>query len=274
MPAPFPVFVFVLIAALGCGRVGVAAAFDHQHRLWDRLLQQHVRWVDGGVASRVDYTGLQRDRARLDAYLQQLSVVTEDQYRSWSRGQQLAFLINAYNAFTVDLILSEYPELDSIKDLGWLLQSPWQQRFFTLLGRERHLDELEHELIRGYFDEPLIHVAVVCASIGCPALRDRAFQADTLERDLTDSMRRFLSDRSRNRYDPETGTLRVSKVFDWYREDFEQGARGYRRLADVFADYAEQLSDDPAVRARIAEGALPIAFLPYDWSLNDLGPQS
>ena len=261
------IFAIALIASLTSS---VALAFDQQHATWDQLLKKHVVWIDNGVASQVDYAGFQRDSAQLQSYLQSLSEVSQAEFDSWNKDQQLAFLINAYNAFTIDLILTEYPQVESIKDLGSFLQSPWKKRFFTLLGQERHLDELEHEMIRakGVYDEPRIHVAVVCASIGCPALRDEAYVADRLDAQLEDSFKRFLSDRSRNRYNPQAGKLEVSKIFSWYKEDFDDGR--FSSLNDMFARYADLLADAPATRQRIQQGNVPIDYLDYDWALNDV----
>jgi hypothetical protein len=140
-----------------------------------------------------------------------------------------------------------------------------------LLGDARSLDDLEHGLIRapGAFDDPRIHFAVVCASIGCPMLRDEAYTADRLDAQLDDALRRFLSDRSRNRYDAGSGTLRVSRIFDWYGQDFEQGHQGYASLKAVFARHADLLADREDARARIRAGDYRLDFLPYDWALND-----
>lgn len=247
-----------------------AAAFDHQHSAWDKLLKQHVIWTDNGTASQVKYTGFQQDAQALQAYLTTLSNVEQAEFDRWSKAQQLAFLINAYNAFTIQLILTQYP-VKSIKDLGSLVQSPWKKRFFTLLGQERHLDDIEHGMIRkkGVYAEPRIHVALVCASIGCPALRSEAFTAQRLEAQLEDSLRRFLADKSRNRYNPDTGSLEVSKIFDWYKEDFTSGYRGFDSLAGVFAKYAELLADTPEGQQRIRAGNPRITYLDYDWKLND-----
>jgi len=260
-----------IAATLGLAVSPARAAFDHSHQAWDALLGKHVVLIAGGNASQVRYAAFREDRAALKAYLGPLSAVPRAQYESWTRAQQLAFLINAYNAFTIELILTRYPDLQSIRDLGTLLQSPWKRKFFTLLGDERHLDNVEHDMIRapGAFDEPRIHVAVVCASVGCPMLRDEAFTAERLDAQLEDGMRRFLSDRSRNRYDPRSGSLQVSKIFDWYGKDFEQGHGGFTSLDATFARYADQLADSAADRARIRGGGLDIRFLDYDWKLND-----
>ncbi len=246
------------------------AAFDHGHPVWDALLKKHVVWVDKGTASRVDYAGFQRDRAELKRYLDALSSVPQAEFDAWPRAQRLAFLINAYNAFTVELILTGYPGKKSIKDYGSLIRSPWKKSFFTLLGRERSLDDVEHGMIRapGAYDEPRIHMAVVCASVGCPALRDEAFAAPRLDAQLEDGVARFLSDRSRNRYNAADGVLEVSSIFDWYGGDFAKG-RDYASVKQFLGRHADRLADAAADRERIRGAQAGLRFLPYDWNLND-----
>jgi hypothetical protein len=246
------------------------SAFDRDHSAWNGLVARHVAWNREGTATTVDYGGFARDRAALKAYLGDLSSVTRADFDSWPKADRDAFLINAYNAFTVELILTGYPGLKSIRDLGSLLRSPWKQRFFVLLGDERHLDDVEHGLLRGAedFDEPRIHFAVNCASIGCPALRDEAFTGAKLEQQLEDQTRRFLSDRTRNRYEAETGTLWLSSIFDWYGGDFESGWRGTGDVPSFVARYADALGVDAATASRIAAGDVDVEFLDYDWSIN------
>lgn len=248
---------------------GLAQAFDHAHSTWNSLLQRHLVEIDGGRASQVDYAGILQQRAALSGYLQTLSAVGLSEYQAWSRDQQLAFLINAYNAFTVELVLSGYPGIESIKDLGSLLRSPWKRRFFTLLGEQRHLDNLEHDLIRasGVFDEPRVHFAVNCASIGCPMLRAEAYVADRLNSQLEDATRRFLSDRTRNRFHSASGELQVSKIFDWYQEDFETPGTA-EDLKSFLARYADQLATSEVERRLLRNGDFRIGFLDYDWRLN------
>jgi len=128
--------------------------------LWTSLLKHHVVIVEGGHASRVDYAGMRRDQILLDKYTRQLSAVAPAQFRTWGKSEQMAFLINAYNAFTVQLILRRWPKLDSIKDLGGLFSSPWRQRFFILLGHRMDLDGIEAMLREpGRYNEPRIHFA-------------------------------------------------------------------------------------------------------------------
>jgi len=245
------------------------AAFDHSYAAWDALLKKHVRWLPDGKQSRANYKGFAADRTALKTVLDSLSAVPRATFDSWSRPQQMAFLINAYNAFTVELILTKYPDLTSIKELGSFIQSPWKKKFFTLLGEERHLDWIEHEQLRPRYNEPRVHAAVNCASIGCPALRDEAFTAARLEAQLEDGMRRFMGDHTRNRV--KGNQVEVSSIFKWFKEDFEQGHGGFKQVEDVFAKYADQLSDQPAERAALKARTLGVGHLDYDWSLNDAG---
>lgn len=245
------------------------ASFDHQYTDWSALLKKHVRWLPDGKQSRVDYKGFATDRAALKSVLATLSSVPQASFDGWSKAQRMAFLINAYNAFTVELILTKYPDLKSIKDLGSFIQSPWKKKFFSLLGEERTLDWIEHEQLRPVYKEPRVHAAVNCASIGCPALRDEAFTATQLEAQLEDGMRRFMGDSTRNRVKGER--VEVSMIFKWFSEDFESGYNGFTRVEDVFAQYAAQLSDKPEDQARLRAKSLSVSYLDYDWSLNNTG---
>jgi hypothetical protein len=247
-------------------------AFDQSHADWDALLKRNVAAAQNGGASRVNYAGMQAGRGALQTYLAGLSSVTQNEYRGWSREQQLAFLINASNAFTVELVLTRYPDLKSIKDVGSFLTSPWKREFFMLLGAKRSLDDVEHGLIRapGAFDEPRIHFAVNCASIGCPMLRNEAYVAERLDAQLEDGVRHFLGDRSRNRYDDASGGLEVSRIFDWYKADFEKGYRGINSVAQFLGRYADLLADGAGARALLRQGRAQIHYLDYDWKLNDI----
>jgi hypothetical protein len=242
------------------------AQFDHGHAAWDGLLKKHVHWLPDNKQSRVDYAGFKADRVALKGVLDGMSALPKAEFDKWSREQRMAFLINAYNAFTVELILTKYPDLKSIKDLGSFVQSPWKKKFFTLLGEERHLDWIEHEQLRPLYNDPRVHAAVNCASIGCPALRNEAFTATRLDTQLDDGMIRFLGDRTRNRVNG--GQLEVNAIFKWFKEDFEKGHKGFSKVEDVFAKFAVQLSDKPEEQARLRDKSLPLTHLDYDWSLN------
>jgi len=271
-----PVQLLFAVALLACVTLARAQGFDHSHAAWNALLAKHVKTFNNGNASAVDYAAIKAEHGALKAYLGTLTAVSETDFGKWSKAQRLAFLINAYNAWTVELILTKYPELESIKDLGSVFTSPWKKKFFNLLGQERHLDDIEHGIIRapGAFEDPRIHVGVVCASIGCPMLRPEAFTADKLDAQLDDGMKRFLADSSRNRYDAASGRLQVSKIFDWYGKDFERGQRGYDSLKTTFARHAAQLATTPEAQAKVRAGDYRLDFLDYDWKLNDSRRQS
>ena len=243
--------------------------FDHTYAVWEGLLKKHVRWLPDNKQSRANYKGFAADRAELSKVLESFSAVSQAQFNAWSKEQQMAFLINAYNAFTIEVILTKYPDLKSIKDLGLFGRGPWKNEFFSLLGAKRHLDWIEHEQLRPKYAEPRVHVAVNCASIGCPALLPEAFTASKMDAMLEDGMRRFLGDRTRNRF--EGGKLQVSNIFKWFKEDFEKGHKGFAKLEDVFAKYADLLTTDEAARQQIKAKAVSISHLDYDWSLNDVG---
>lgn len=243
-----------------------ASGFDHSR--WDGLLKKHVVLINLGVATQVDYNGFARERFLLKGYLNSLESVSQATFEHWSKSEQLAFLINAYNAWTVELVLTGYPGIESIKDLGSWLQSPWQKTFIPLLGKTRSLDDIEHGLIRaeGKYHEPRIHFAVNCASIGCPALSATAYSGAEIESQLDEATRRFLSDRSRNRLAEDK--LYVSMIFKWYREDFERGWGGYQRLEQFLSDYGDSLGLSSRDIQRLNSGAIELDFLDYDWNLN------
>jgi Protein of unknown function, DUF547 len=235
-----------------------AAAFDHGHAAWDALLKKHVVLLDGGKASRFKYAEAARERAALKTYLDSLSRVSEAHFSAWTRPEQMAFLINAYNASTVEKILTRYPDLGSIWDFGKIFGNPFRERFFVLLGGAKSLDDLEHGVLRKNYREPRIHYALNCASIGCPMLREEAYVGVRLEQQLEEQAQRFLADRSRNRF--RDGRLEVSKIFDWYKEDFEPREQYFMQYAGILG---------------VPTGARPaLAFLDYDWSLNDFRSSS
>lgn len=248
-----------------------ANSFDPSHTAWTALLKKHVVLIDGGNASQVRYAGMAADRPALKAYLGALSSLGAPAFEALAKADRMAFLLNAYNAFTVELILTRYPDLASIKDLGSFLQSPWKRKFVPLLGTTFSLDAIEHDMLRarGRYDDPRLHFAVNCASVGCPMLREEAYVADRLDVQLGKQAQRFMSDRSRNRWNPAGERLEVSRIFDWYGEDFRLGHLGITSATAFYARHADQLADTPADRARVRSERTGVAYLEYDWKLND-----
>ena len=255
-----------------------AQSFDHDHKAWSALLKKHLVLIDNGKASQVRYAGFTQDRNELKAYLGSLSKVTQAEFNAWSKPQQMAFLINAYNAFTVEKILTRYPNIKSIWDFGKVFGNPFKDKFFNLLGREFSLDMIEHETLRkpGAYDEPRVHFSVNCASTGCPMLREEPYVAARLDAQLEEQTRRFLSDRSRNRYNAQDNALEVSEIFKWFTTDWSSGYRGFdgkspamQSREQFFARYAALLADNPTQQQVITERKAAIRHLDYDWTLND-----
>lgn len=268
----------IAVVAAFAAAPAFSQGFDPTHAAWDALLKKHVTVLPGEHASQVDYAGMARDRAALKAYLESLSRVPKAEFDAWSKNERKAFLINAYNAFTVEKILMRWPDIRSIWDFGKIFGNPFRDDFFKLLGKPMTLDGIEHETLRkpGAYDDPRVHYAVNCASIGCPMLREEAYVAERLEAQLEEQARRFLSDGTRNRYRTDPARLEVSKIFDWFREDWERGYRGLsggtppvHSLEEYFARYAEVLAATPEHRREIAARKAPIVHLDYDWTLND-----
>jgi hypothetical protein len=213
------------------------------------------RYVHDGL---VDYQDLKRQGvAELNNYLATLSSVCAADERAANRDERLAFWINAYNAFTVKLIIDHYP-VRSIRSIGWL---PFKKKFIPMPGLGKgdlSLDEIENDILRKQLGEPRIHFAIVCASKSCPKLQ--AYRADGLGLQLDQAARDFIQDASKNRYDAAKRTFYASSIFKWFHEDFER-AKG--SLAAFIAQYAQ-----PEVAAALKQGDVRIEFLDYDWSLN------
>ena len=258
--------VIFFVLAMSWQMAASAQSFEQSHTAFTDVLNDHVEVYDDGLKSAVSYRDLAKNRRSLDKYLASLSAVEPGQYESWTHEQQLAFLINAYNAFTLQLIIDnidkfESGDADSIRDLGGLFSSPWEKSFFTLLGEKRTLDWVEQEKISVDFDEPRIHAALVCAAVSCPKLRAEAFTGKNLEAQLENQMVTFLNDRDKNGIDDKG--IYLSKIFDWYREDFD-GLRNYLRT------YSEALSDGSGNDVNMNFQSLGIRFVDYNWKLNNL----
>ena len=236
-------------------------AFDHAHARWTAVLGRHLR--DG----RLDYEALGRERGELDQYLLDLRAVGREDFAGWSREQRYAFWINAYNAFTVHLVLSRYP-VESIRDIGTTLSPVWKKEFVPLghlygAGTTDliSLDGIEHRILRPEFEDARVHAAVNCASLSCPPLAPEAFRAATLDAQLDAGVLAWLSDAALNRYDASQRRAQVSSIFDWFEEDFVRDAGSVQAW---IAQHAPESAD------RMAEGEVELSFLDYSWKLNDV----
>ncbi len=212
--------------------------FDHTS--WNTLLQQYV-----SENGNVDYKGFKNNRIALNAYLRLLGeTVPSDE---WSREAQLAYWINAYNAFTVKLIIDNYPT-KSIKDIN----KPWDYRFIKIGPKWYTLNDIEHKILRK-MDEPRIHFAINCASVSCPKLLNEAFTETELESQLTEVSKGFLQDATRNEISEDQ--IRISKIFRWFGKDFKKDGS----LIDFLNKYAD-IEISPKAK---------VSFKDYDWNLNE-----
>ena len=243
-----------VVKAEGACPVEPASAAEDagMHAPFDSLLRAYVN--NGGF---VDYRCFATHRGTLQSYLQTLATADVG---AMSRDDQLAFWINAYNAWTVEVILVRYPAIDSIREINAPM-GPWKSETMTVAGRELTLDAIEHEILRTDFDEPRIHFAIVCASLGCPELRAEAYVARRLESQLASQTERFLADTTKGAR-LEGSTLHLSSVFDWFKEDF--GATRAGRIATI----RQWLPTDTATAVETVGDDLQLAYLHWDWALN------
>ncbi len=235
----------------------VPPGFDHQHHAWSDLLGMYVK------SGQVDYKRFfKAGRPALQRYLQSLEAVEKREYAQWNKAQKIAFWINVYNAYTIELVFDHYP-LKSLQKVGAKPGDAWRKVFIPLekiAGRALSLHAVENEILRKRFDEPRIHFALNCASMSCPVLLGEAFTADRLAQQLDRQTRLFLRDQSKNRYNAASNTLYLSKIFDWYKEDFGSSVQS------MTAFVAKYLTGDN--KKAVTRDAPKVEFLAYDWALN------
>lgn len=228
-----------------------AADFDQSHAIFDGVLKQYVK------NARVDYAALKAHPQDLNRYLDQVAAVSKAEFKKWSEPQQIAFLINAYNAYTLRLIIDHYP-LKSIKDIGSFISGPWDQPVVKLFGETINLNTVEHKILRVDYAEPRLHFVLVCAAKGCPPLRGEAYVGTRLEEQLVDQAKQFLAESAKNRIVATERTVYLSPIFKWYGGDFE------KKSGSVLA----ALKPYWPGKAPATDG-FKIRYTDYDWSLNE-----
>ncbi|MFD2202465.1 DUF547 domain-containing protein [Shivajiella indica] len=248
---------FVLLISLlfnhSCGysELGQSNSRPPSHQIFDELLKKYVN-----PEGLVNYKGFIQDKAKLEKYLDLLSNNAPDR-RNWTKEEQLAYWINAYNAFTIKLIVDNYP-VNSIKDLDPKVSIPlvntvWHIKFFKIGGKDASLDELEHKILRKEFDEPRIHFAINCASFSCPKLLNEAFLSEDIDSQLDKVAKSFINDPLRNKITSDK--VEISQIFSWFKGDFTKNGS--------LIDYLNKYS-----LVKISQNA-KISHLTYDWSLNE-----
>jgi hypothetical protein len=227
-----------------------SSAFDHSYSLYGNVLS---RYVKNGL---VDYTGLKSNSRDLRSYLESTEHVSRQEFESWPQEEQLAFLINLYNARTLELVIDNYP-VKSIKDIGSGGKGPWDEPVVKVFGDTISLNELENGMIRKDYKDPRIHFTLVCAATGCPPLLDKPYVGTGLDAQLETQTKRFLSDTRKNSLDEKSKTLRLSPIFEWYTGDFEAEAGS---VPGFLKEYYGEIPLDGHI----------IVYTDYDWSLNDI----
>ncbi|UOQ50746.1 DUF547 domain-containing protein [Hymenobacter cellulosivorans] len=232
-------------------RATTSAAAGVDHSAFDKLLKKYVN--EKGL---VNYKAWKADQGAFNQYLAMLS--KNPPAANWSKPEQMAYWINAYNAYTIRLILDHYP-LQSIKDIGTKIQipfvtTPWASKFFSIGGEKMSLDNIEHSILRKNYNDPRIHFALVCASISCPRLRTEAYTAAKLDAQLDDQGRDFLNNPAKNK--PGKSSAQLSKYFDWYKGDWSENGQSVTSWVNKYAT------------TKLDKNA-SISFLDYNWQLNE-----
>ncbi|MEL4895679.1 DUF547 domain-containing protein [Crocosphaera sp. Alani8] len=238
-----------------------ANPFDYQD--YATVLETYVN--EGGL---VDYEGLQANREQLDRFNRSLGEVTPEVYNSWSEEEKLAFLINAYNSFTLESIIDQNPLKASIREIPGV----WKRRKFFLTQTEKTLDNIEHDVIRQEFNEPRIHAALVCAAISCPPLRNEPYLPERLDAQLEDQSEKWIASSHGFQIDRQNNSVAISAIFKWFGEDWLEtysteekfaGSEREKAALNFISQYVP-----PEIRTYLAQGNYRINYLDYDWSLN------
>lgn len=235
-----------------------------------------VRFVDQDGL--VDYVGLEADRKNLDAFCVEVAGVQAEAFAAWDEDARIAFWMNAYNAFTLKLIVDHYPIAPSTGKNKFpansIRQIPgaWEHKKFKAVGREVTLDEIEHQILRAEFKEPRIHMALVCAAMSCPKLRREPYVGAMLDAQLDDQARVFLSDLTKFHIDREANEVWASPIFEWFVDDFLPGAtkanpRHVAQQKSLAAFASKYVSPEDA--RYLDAGKYTVKYFEYDWTLNE-----
>lgn len=257
---------------------GKSYKFDHSHTEFNLILEKHVTngWVD--------YRGILAASDMFYRYITSLGAVNAETLTTWSRDQQLAYWINAYNAFTIQAIIERYP-IRSRSLIGLFfpqnsilqISGIWDRLKFNAGGQSLTLGQIEHEILRKVFDEPRIHFAIVCASRSCPALRSEAYRFDILEFQLHEQTVDFINDPVRGvRWDAAKQRLYISKIFKWFKEDFKQKADAFETPTrsemsgnPLLAFIRPYIRNESIIDSMGDNWNVRVSYLPYDWRLNE-----
>ncbi len=221
--------------------ISLTTGFDLTYRNYNNFLGKCV--CNQGVA----YAEVVKDKST-ESIAKELSSLTKSEFDKMQDSDKIACLINIYNFYTILLIKQNYPTTSIRK-----IKKPWDTKFVPLFGKTVSLNHIEHEILRKQFTEPLVHFALVCASIGCPEIAKRAFVGSKLDQQLDTAAKKFLADTKKNRI--ESSTLHLSKIFEWYGDDFKKKHGGYKEYI---------------IKLLKLSGSYKVKFVDYDWNLNEV----
>ena len=261
--------IFISISILGAAPLD---AFDQEYSRYASLLNKYIR------NQMVAYSALRAERTELTAALKEFQSLSEAEYKSFSREQQLAFWINAYNLWMIAIVVDHYPIQPKAKNPSYpensvqQIAGVWDTIPLSAAGREVSLNQIEHEILRKQFREPRIHFALVCASTGCPPLKSQPFRARELDAQLESAARGFIEDRAKVELVVASRELRLSPIFQWFPEDFSSFAddvwrERYGKYGGAVGFVSERLRQQD--RMLLRTGSVQLKWLSYDWTLND-----
>ena len=272
------VLVFFMVGVVGCiaqtsdslSETSSGTA-DFNYNDYRQILTSYVN--DAGF---VDYAGLQRVSEKLDLVADQFARLDQTTYDTWQRDRQFAFWINAYNALTLKAVIDHYP-VKSIKDIGSPLRSVWDKLKFNVIGKKVTLNDIEHRILREQFQDPRLHLAINCASIGCPPLSNKPFVAEDLDQHFEKQARQFLNSELAFQINRKKEVVYLSKIFDWFGDDFiEQYSNGSEKKGLSKKEQAtvrfvsQHVSDID--RTFLETETFRVKYLDYDWALNKQSP--
>ena len=233
----------ILLTSFAVLTIFIAQA-QPSHSAWNALLQKYV-----SDAGNVNYAGIKSNKAALDKYLNTLKNAHPTD--SWSKNEKMAYWINAYNAFTIALIIDHYPtsSINNIKKDG---KKPWDIPFIKIGSKTYTLNNIEHDILRKKYPDPRIHFAVNCASFSCPPLMNSAFTSSNLNAKMDLLAKKFINDKSRNKISAQNP--QVSQIFTWFKDDFT-------KKGSLIAFLNQYSTTKIAANAKIS-------YLDYNWNLN------
>jgi len=274
------IFVFVLCGSSAlsssCSGAGEKAEQSFDYSDYAAVLKT---FVDANAM--VNYKNLKARPQRLDTFVTAVAKLSSERYDKWTEKDKIAFWLNAYNGLTLKVIIDNYPIKSSFfKSLVWpensirQIEGVWDEIKFDVMGRNLTLGYIEHKILRVKFNEPRIHMAMVCAAMGCPPLRYEPYVGERLDNQLDDQTRRFLADAAKFRISSSNETVYISSIFKWFKTDFvdkyllDKNIGNHDKEASAVLNFIATYLDQ-AQQNYVLAGRFKIKYLDYDWSLNE-----